>query len=293
MTQGVLIVALGHNNYGRMALNLAASIRYLDKRISIHLVYTESAVVNIEKYLHVFTSKEICNPAYSQYKGKTAYIKSKVHIYDLSPFDKTLFLDADTIWLPCNKKASEVMDELSGVELAIANKGFFDFEHSAPDPSYSQWVAMEEVRAAYNFSKGKYYSLHSEFIYFEKCDNNVAYFQKVKDVFENPIVSPVTFAGAIPDEVAYSIASILCNHYPHQDNYLPVYWQPREKKKTAYSRIHEQYYLLSIGGKMLTDSTVHEYDRLARAYASKENIANPFLSAKNAKMNWLPERKLI
>ncbi len=293
MTQGILIMALGHNNYGRMALNLAASIRHLDKRVPIHLVYTPSAVVNVEKYFHLFTTTQVCPPEYYSYKGGTAYIKAKVHIYDLSPYDQTLFLDADTIWLPCNRKATEVIDELKGIPFAIANKGFFDFEHSPPDPSYSQWVAMEEVRAAYNFKSGKYYSLHSEFIYFEKCEANQVYWDKVKSVYQNPIVSPVTFAGAIPDEVAYSIASILLNHYPHKDNYLPVYWQPREKKKTAYDRIHEQYYLMSIGGKMLTDSTVHEYDRLARAYASKENIVNPFLAEKNAKMNWLPERKLI
>ena len=287
--KGILILSLGHSNYGRMALNLALSIRHFDKRVPIHLVYTDSAITGIKNNMQYFSSTSVCPKDYYNYKGETAFIKAKVHIYDLTPFESTLFLDADTIWLP-NKKATDVIDELAG-NFVIANRGFFDFESSPVDHSFSQWINMEEIRAAYGFKAGRYYSLHSEFVYFEKNEVNQKYFETVKAVYENPKAKPVTFAGAIPDEVAFSLASILCNHYPHKDNYIPVFWQVKEKRN-IYDRIHQDYYMLSIGGKVLDDGTIHEYDRLALAYASKENI-QPFMSRKNAKMNWLPERRLL
>ena len=94
MKKGILILAIGHPYYGRMAAALAATIKTTGTGIPIHLAYTESAISHLtEKEIALFSSKSIINDKYCT----PVPIRSKMFIYQLSPFDETLYLDADLL----------------------------------------------------------------------------------------------------------------------------------------------------------------------------------------------------
>ena len=103
MDKGILIIAVGHANYGKLAANLAMSIKGSNCTLPIHLVYTESTLKGVgEDYERFFDTKAECPAKYLKNKGEDCFIKVKAHANDLSPFKETLFLDADIMLLSNN-----------------------------------------------------------------------------------------------------------------------------------------------------------------------------------------------
>lgn len=164
-SRGIVIIALGSPQYGRLAANLASSIRYKDKDINIHLVHTAQSVSHLtEKHKALFSSFAECPPQYYTKNDKAVYLKAKTCIYELSPFDETLMLDADMIWFG-SKSATNLFDELKDVDFTIQNRNYFDLGSDKLDEKYSDWCNIKEVKEKYN-TTGRFYHLHSEFIFF-------------------------------------------------------------------------------------------------------------------------------
>lgn len=129
-SRGILLVALGAPEYGYMAANLAASIRHSDSEVNIHLVYAGKAISHFTAaHKALFSSMAECpaeyytrgtrdegrginDPATDKQQQTTEYIKAKTHIYELTPYEETLFLDVDMYILP-SVRMSQVLNALS------------------------------------------------------------------------------------------------------------------------------------------------------------------------------------
>lgn len=286
-TKGVLLIALGHAQYGKMAYTLANSIKHTCPQIPIHLVYTPSAVAHLnETQLGVFnTIAEAPHNSYHR-NGNLEYIKAKSWMYQLSPFDTTIFLDVDMIWLS-KKSINELFDQLADVDYTIQNRDFVDLSDKNLNPKYSQWANVCEIKEKYNFKKGKYYSLHSEFVYFKKSKGNKSFFGEWSKQYDNLKVKSITFANGIPDELPLAIATVIHEKYPHADKFLPIFWE-RAEKPLQRSELIENYYGYSIGGNTLTDNQKKTYNDFAKFYAYKSGQNIVFKTA--SKTTFLKER---
>ena len=277
MKKGILIIACGHQYYGKMAAALAASIR-LKSDIAIHLAYAGNALTLLkDNELKLFNSKsEIPNDFY-YHAGQAKWIRTKMFIYDLSPFDETLYLDSDMLWLKLSP--DELMNELSAHDITFPNHGVNE----------TMWAKSGEIKAAYG--EGKYYSIHSELIYFKKNDKVKRWFDTAKEVYDNLKVSHKVFAGAIPDELPFSIAGALTETYPHEDNYKPVYWGHIEKKHKQIYQIATEYWAFSMGGNVNTNKEKIIYDILSEMTYKKLGLQG--FHKWTEKRNFLKERKNV
>lgn len=288
--RGVLLIALGNPNYGKMAYTLASSIKFSSPDIPIHLVYTDSAVTHLtETNFNIFDSIALAPHESYHRKRNQEFIKVKSWMYDLSPFDTTIFLDADMIWLTKNP-VTDLFDSLSEQDYTIQNRDFIDMADKNVNPSYSIWANVAEIKEAYGFKKGKYYSLHSEFIYFKKSKENKKFFDEWKKQYDNLKVSHTTFAGGIPDELPLAIATVIHEKYPHQDAYLPIYWEKAEKA-ISRTELLEKYYAYSIGGNRITPNQEKTYNDLAKFHANKRGDHFAFKTA--SKATYLKERENV
>lgn len=208
-------------------------------------------------------------------------------MYDLSPFDDTVFLDADIIWF--NRSVQEIIDGLKDVEFTIQNRGFLDLNGEQNHKYF--WANYKEVKEKFRDTSKpnvKLYSLHSEFVWFKRSESNKLFFDKVKDLYENPPVKTEPFAGDVADEFAFGLASIMTGKEPHQTPFVPVYWQQLDKADGfEIPVIQKKYYGFSAGGNAHTRIAEEKYNILARAYASRHGL-HPFLLKK--KRNIMPER---
>lgn len=290
MKKGIVIYALGHNNYYRMAEVLAASLIVNGAReddISIGLICdNESKLVHPELFnviIHLPVEKFTV-------KGKVVFNHATILVYDLSPFDVTIKLDADMVWLN-NRKPSDLFKSLEEVDLTFENNGFAELQKA--DRKRSVWAPPEEIQKAYNFTgEEKCYTVFGEFLYFKKSKENKSFFSKVKSIYHKPKVACASFSnGTFTDELAFQIAIMQTGKYPHQDHFAPIlnlflgYNQFRDKY--AY-QLPATFYAYSIGGNITPTWQRNQYNTLANHYFTKLGLQNPFQVVD--KKRFLPER---
>ena len=290
-TKGVLILALGHPYYGRMAAQLAMSIKASSPSANISVLKAGSALNHLNADYLKFFDKVIECPKeyYTNSKGFEDYLKAKIYIYDTSPYDKTIYLDADMIWL--NRNIDELFNSLNEVEFTIQNRGAFELGKGLLDDKLSWWCNVNDILPAYNLTKGTYYSLSSEFIYIKKATNVKKYFDKCKWVYDNMKVNYLKFANGIPDEIIFSIGMILEDYYPHTIYFTPIYWEQAEKRRMYGNELANNFYGFSLGGKTVGDREKKIYNDLVQKYCNQNGLKHYF-QAKD-KMLWLPERQVI
>jgi hypothetical protein len=279
MKKGILLMALGNENYYRMAVVLAASIKVNDPDLPICLI-TGNKVQEEHKLLF-----DIINPPIEKsitVKGAIQFIKAKTYMYEYSPFDETIFLDVDQVMI-MGRKLSSLFDELAGIDLAISNTGI---------AKESIWASIKEVKSLYG--NNPFWNYHSEFIYFKKCAAVKSFFKAAIKIYDdNKITTANKFANAnMADELAFQAASIKTGIYPHKENWLPNFWFDRDiKNSRKYPFELTEYITYSIGGNKIPNNVKDNYNILAKAYFAKLGLLNPYQVVD--KRTFLPERKLI
>jgi hypothetical protein len=277
MKKGILILALGHPYYGKMAAALAATIRAADPEINIHLAWAGLVLSHLsEDEKKLFSSlAEVDAEHYTTPKGEVQYIRAKLNIYKLTPFEETMFLDCDVLWL--KGSPADLMQELSQYNVTFPN---FGTEQTA-------WAKADEIIKAYG--PGKYYSIHSELIYFKRGEIAKEWFEKALHIYDNLKVNHTIFAGAIPDELPFSIAGALTETYPHKEKWRPIFWGHTEKGVKQIYEIAKNFWAVSMGGNNSSNYEILIYNILSKAAYYKLNIQKPYTWKQ--KRAFLPERK--
>lgn len=275
MTKGICIIASGHPQYGRMAFNLAVSIKATEN-FPIALIVSGAAASHLNSHQlgifdHIIPAKlpETC--------------LAKVYAYEHSPFDCTLLLDADMIWLPVHNPTELFMD-LEGHEFAAISEG--DSEN--PAGHYFFWANIEEIKKKFEVERVNQY--RTEVMYFVKSEKMEAFFNKAKDLIVNHGLSYTKkFAGGIADEMVINIAAAIYGLEPHDKKWAPSYW-PRLHGDVIPepSTLYRKYYLLSVGGNHAPAGTQKFYNGLMKAQSRK--VGHQHLFALQSKFSYLPER---
>jgi hypothetical protein len=276
--QGIVIIAGGLTYYGQQGANLCASIRRHDKEIGIVIYVTPSSMRTdmsnqLKSKLNVDV-RLLPEECYIDSKGKENYLMAKTHIYKLSPFDQTLFLDADTLWLPM-KSPSNFINEFGELKFTMCNEGYIDTATGEDNTTgiYTTWTDYADVVKKYGSRLGaKFYLNRSEFIYFRKCKEVREMFATSIKIYQKPLVSAMHLGGSMADEIAFNIACSIHNLYPHKDRWTPAYW-PYRQMKVHHSYINTfdipyKYRLISLGGNNTVDSILRYYNQ-----QSKSNFA--------------------
>lgn len=283
MKKGILILALGHPYYGKMAAALAATLRCSSNDLNIHLAYCGNALNHLSSdELSLFCSTKEVPSKYYMVKDECKYIRTKVFMYDLSPFDETIFLDADVLWL--KKSIESLFNEFENVDVTFSNFGTIDTGNSL-------WANIDEVKAAYNFTDQKFYKIHSELVYFKKNKVAKQWFKDAQKVFDNLKVQNTVFAGSVPDELPFAISSMFNKIYPHQDNFKPLYWMNNSTSYLHINQIAASYYGIGMAGPSANQFSIDNYNIIVTAAYNKLKLQNPY-SWKNKK-SFLKERKSI
>jgi hypothetical protein len=123
MEFGVCIIALGYELYGTSALNLAISLKIHEPNLKIALLCEPSSIKHLnEKELSYFDY--LINVPPKEFENKN-YFRVKLLLNELSPFQKTIYLDADNIFT--DKKISWLYGEVSGHQFFIGKNGQYDY----------------------------------------------------------------------------------------------------------------------------------------------------------------------
>lgn len=278
--RGVLTMALKHPLYGRYAYNLALSIKSADMRTQVAVVADEEGLRHLHPGQRMIFDY-IIPPAVEK------PLVNKFHLINLSPFEETLFVDADMIFSPL-ANFEEFWNSMKDIQWTMANRGKDDLVKGI-----SEWTTKEDLQEAYGlvpYSTWEWYDLSSEWIYFKKNDLSYTIFANAEKYYDENYLKVRPFAGDRPDEPYFNLALNSIPHEPHQVPYQPTYWQPAMKGFPGIMAIKKGWIAFSVGGKLIPQQQQQVYDELLKNASFRMNMPSMKIAQK---MNQLSERKVI
>jgi len=267
--KGVLLMALGDPRvYAYYAYNLAVSIKYCSPETNIAIVYNGNSLSHLNDIeLFHFDKKILCPDEYFTHNGKTEYIKAKLYLDKLTPYEQTLFLDADMVFSPY-KKMADLWNDFNNLNFTMACRG-----ESEVDAGQSAWVDLKEVSMYYGFDK--WYDLSSEVIYFNNTGLVDTLFDDARSYYNDVLLNVREFSGGKPDEPFYCLSMLKNNIAPHKVPYKPSYWEYANGKNGTFIKENDlwnNYYLLSMGGKMTSHRIEVIYNNIMKYYAHHKGV---------------------
>lgn len=247
---------------------MAVSLKKVSPDIPIHLVWHGDSLNHLnEDRQKWFDTKTMCPQEYIWKKDNLSYFKAKTFLYELSPFDDTLYLDVDMVWL--RKPVEEIIEQLKDIEFTIANRG----EETITEKTKWLWGNPQDFKQFSDILP----NYHSEFVWFKKTERVRQFFNRVQEVFENPPINPKPFAGDVADELAYTIASVQTGMKPHKVPFIPTYWMFVDKHMGLnYDFIMNNFYAFSVGGSAFSHNMRDIYDRIVTGNAAIMKAGNPW-----------------
>lgn len=267
-TRGIVLIALKNAYYVRAAFNLAVSLRQPDNGAANIMLITQESIFNDlnsqQKWL--FPKKKFL----SDVEAENPFLV-KLMLPTLSPYDETLYIDVDTVWLP-NKKVSWLFDELSTTDFAIANRGYIKKTEGQDDKGYD-WALLSEMFKA--TGTDQFLDVASEVIYFRKTDAVKGLFETAMTFYLTNSIVNKFIGGHQPDEPSLAYAIEKTGIKPHAAPFFPSYWHRHNNQRPRRKEdIYNNYYLLSMGGSAVRDDIRKLYNGLMHYYTTK--IGQPF-----------------
>lgn len=290
-TKGIVLIAIGFPDYGSMAFNLALSIKNNNPEINISIIVDDRALLNLNEQKKAIFDQIIFDKKEDYTHSSTGLLipmKLKLMLHDYSPYDSTLYLDADIIGGKTTDW-SKLFTSLKGSGFNIINEGWYEPNGEKKlKGKYSLWANYDEIVSAYatngKFLQSKLFAFRSEVMYFEKSEKMKEFFDLALLINNNPKVFVEQIANGLPDEFCFNLASAILGIEPKDLNFNPIYWWFIKGEITTEQRknILENYYGISIGGKLIPKSIKDFYIALSNYHHEKAGI----------KANWdLKEKK--
>lgn len=279
--RGIVIFACGHPLYGCAAYNLAMSLKAMGN-VEICVLFNGRGMAYIspdqlEFFDHVIHIDE----------SIPANTNCKLYANQYTPFDETLLLDADLLYLPFYDP-NKLFDELAGLVLTGITEGKED--EPKVSPPYFFWADVTEMKEKY-IQKVMMYQWRTEVMYFNKEGGKII--DRALEIVQNHgLASIKLFAHHVPDELGINLATAEAGIIPHKYKWIPSYWPPMHGNKIpALKELKDEYYFISFGGVGLGSTLKGVYDIIASNSCNKFHKQHIFRLMD--KKNNIPERALM
>lgn len=289
LKKGIIIFALKHTLYGRLAYNLVVSIKAVED-FPVTVIRSGKSLSHLsESQLKIFDNV-IDLP-----EDAPNSCGAKMWVDLLSPYEETLLLDADMIWFPY-KKPSELFDYLSELDFTAPAEGYHVYQGTdhKVNELYYFWADPNEIGAVYGLPKGRrIYQWRSETLYFKKTEEVKSMFQLARKVFLKPgLTTMKTYATGVADELGLNVACAVHDLHPHVLEWHPAYWHMLNGGHVPELQgLYHNYYLATFGSNIANSQSKLLYDKLMRTACYKQGLSHVF--PLQSKRESIPERVKI
>jgi hypothetical protein len=264
MKKGICIVVSGHAYYGRFAYNLCASIKAIEN-FPVCLIYNGNVLA------HLSADKlELFDYIVQMDSSISATQMCKLYVTEYTPFEQTLLLDADMLWLP-KRKPSELFEEVEGQHFASITEG----KETDVNKAYFFWADPGEIKTKYK-CESEIHQWRSEVVYFD--DEGAKVLRRALEICKKPGLDSVkNFAHSVPDELGINIATAEMGIVPHKYKWQPSYWPNMTGGIVKWGNdLHSNYYLISFGSNSANGTLKRIYGQLTQSAFNKIKRQNIF-----------------
>jgi len=271
MKFGIVLLAIGLPDYGKLALNMAISIRHFSGDLPIQLIHDSTSISGIKDNLpSIFDVITEIDEKDCRLNGKVYPAKAKLSLFKYAAFDRNLYLDVDGV--------------------AIKDlRPFFEAERKFYESEVQGWgdLTIHDYGLKMQWSNGSVISEHyglptstmmpfinSSAQYFDKSKESELLFQCALDNLNNPIPAKELYKGwgkklehRQPDELYMNIALAQRGVDPTCSDKL-VYFHLRNEPGLPMAQVKSDYYVLGCYGSLGTN-----HRRIYEVYDTTMRIA--------------------
>lgn len=282
-TFGITIIALGYELYGTCAYNLALSLKAYDDRIRVCLLYEPSAVKTLTRSeLDYFDQMIEIDP--NDYAG--GYQRAKLCINKYTPYDFTVYLDADNIWLP-GKTPSHFIGEVMHDKFRIGMYGGYSTKSGIQKEGYTFWGDPGSIVRHFGIKEFMPQTI-SGYYSFWKSEENDKLFELARQVYDDQTAPHKKWAGGKADEYCFNVAMGLLGIT--QAPYNAIYFDKVDGKKTP-EEIYKNFWAIAMGTHKCSDNLVVLYNQLVNKYSQVKGMDTRHYHVD--KRDVIPERNIF
>lgn len=285
---GIVIIAIGHELYAKYAYNNALSCYASNENIPITIITEESCIDKIGaermtdlksigiNFVYVNTDDCIIG-------GVKNYQLFKLKLYDLSPYERTLYLDADTI-INNIKDVSELFGKCINKDFqTLCNAVWHSGDKKLHGRKYTHWGDINKIYAYHKLDFPFLYQTQSSLIYFTKSKLSKNIFETSHAVYLDKKIPCSAWAGGFPDEYCFNVAVNKANHqmlFP----FTPIHGVNTNGELPAYITLRDRFYGMQTAGikfsnmqhKIYDTTSNIAFDNLKRVKHKLRSNAMPF-----------------
>jgi hypothetical protein len=277
---GIIILALKKTSYYYSAFNLAVSIKHFNPEINITLLSDGGHKPHFLSYCYsVFDQiKEIALCDYIDKDGSFQPGLAKISLYKYTPYDNTLYIDADSLCLQDARPVIEHCKSKGGFIYSnvIGSGGYKD------DIMYNVWGKNEFQYPYFDIPLDHTLNtINSSWLFIKKSDEAKNFFTELRTYWDKGFglenLRNKWGNGTYPDELFFNGVMAKNKIDPKID--LPVMFMGNEYVKETNTQIAERYHFITMYGVGKGNTTVKPryqewYDHLCFVYFEK--IKLPF-----------------
>jgi len=212
MGSGILTYALGHPQYARMALVMIATLkqalRGVDVPIAVACERDGACWKQLEPYAAGnFTLVECPHEVYTHpEKGVFDAFWAKVNMNLVTPWERTLFLDADLAFWE-HAKVAEYLKAVEGLPFDCHRYGIAAVNPEVASDKHHWQANLVELAKYFGITDVRGYpDVNSSWFYFDRSALVCSMFEKARELFLRFPVSHKQFAKSVPDELPLGTA---------------------------------------------------------------------------------------
>lgn len=288
MKYGIVIVALGYDLYGNCAYNLALSLKAYDSNIRVCLLFSRDAIQHLKaEETNVFD--QLIELPESEYmiNGKPQYQRSKLVVNKYTPYDFTLYMDADNIWVP-EKKPSFLLGELIHQDFTIGMNGNYNVRTGLKSKNnYTYWGEPDKI-CKYFQIKNTLPQTVSGFYAFWKNAKTDSLFDLARKVYDDPKAPTITWANGKADEYCFNVAMGILGW---EQAPFHVFFFDKINGNLSPDEIYKGFWGVATGGHKVKENIIQLYNRLVNKYSLRLGKITRHYHVN--KIEVVPERKVF
>ncbi len=260
---GIVLLAIGRNEYGKMAFNMAMSLK-CHSNIPIQLVCDLKTIEGIDRqFFDIITE---INPDDCQEK-KFEPGKAKLSLYKYLHFDKSIYLDVDGVSI---KAVDGLFEECEATGEYFLTQYKTHIEGVQDDYKQMLWAWPKDIWSHYGLKEdAKLPATNSSFMYMVKGEKLNAFFEQCLKNFHNPVRQRLTWGNSRPDELYLNVALAQFDILGKLKESYPIYFNGYYNANLKEDL--KNYYILGLFGiRKHTHPSLFEYaDILISEYSKK------------------------
>jgi len=244
MTKGICLLCFGDSSFGKLTYNLVASIKQYGD-INVTIFTDNDSLIDVDK--SIFDN-------ILEIPKDTFYLKNRGHpnrfkmcLYDITPYDYTMYLDVDSIYTK-NVSIEYLFDLLnSDLDIVAQNEKIVNLDETTKI-FHGYDVSVFEPK--FKFTKSLLHQIHGQFLLFKKNERTRMFFDVSKEIYDkmdsNEIVNYCQWSwfGRPIEELTMTIATGLVDINIY-NNFAPVSVQ---SQNLEYDEIINNKWFISICG---------------------------------------------